>query len=61
MTQAHRQGRRPEAFEYGFSGLLELKEQWRTVAAREQAHGAERAHASDPDDLKSGVFERVFW
>jgi hypothetical protein len=49
----------PEAFEYRFSGLLELKEQWRAVAAREQAHGAKRAHASDPDDLKGGVFERV--
>jgi hypothetical protein len=49
----------PEAFEYGFSGLLELKEQGRAVAAGEQAHGAEHAHASDPDDLKGGVFERI--
>jgi len=49
----------PEAFEHGFLGFLELKKHRGTVAAHEQADGAERAHAPDPDSLERSILERV--
>src|SRR6188472_1908401 len=48
-----------EAFQYGCSRFLDLKEQRSAVAAREQTDRAERANASDADRFERNVIERV--
>src|SRR5713226_10216082 len=40
---------RPKALQDGFRGFLDLKKQWGSVAAHEQADGAERTDAPDAD------------
>src|SRR5262245_16855502 len=50
---------RPQSFEDGLAGLLELQEQRRSITAQEQADGTKRADAADSDRLKSDILEGV--